>query len=405
MDNKNKYLKYKNKYMLLKQTSGGEKKTDSKKLIKINKLIIYQQKTLVINNINDKDQELLLGTIEDSVTFFKQDGTISDATVMTNNNMIDGKILCNDTITVIDTNGNSITGEINSIEPKIISLINNKNELIYFKKWTHAIVPNTRHKRPLFVAKEQGILQYMVNSIMWTPVYHLYLDSENLEESQNGTLYFMALITNNTCNSIFSEKVVLVAANIKTDDSSPRRIYETQSLMPASTAKNNSDVKQIPFSEMLTFPIKNSMTIMGEKYLFPLFEYKINSSKIYIVDLSNSYDFKDKKFIEFSYGYRIPDIDQELPSGNLKIFARSSVLDTTLSLGSVQIQRTPKNTPLEIIVGRTSRIRAYVNKTDSNTIFENGNSDSINDKNKYTITKIKITGNIVNDTENDQEVI
>jgi hypothetical protein len=197
---------------------------------------------------------------------------------------------------------------------------------------------------------------------------------------------------------IVINKTVLVAGNIIIEEtrSVTPMAMRTQSVAPLK--ENYNPIEEIPFAELLTFPVEKQLSI-GEKYSLPLHKYKIKAHKIYQFDVSR-YNNLNSKFTEAEHGYIITVTD-ELPAGLVKIYAKSSSLKTNLLFGSVRINRTPKKTPVEVIIGKTSRLRATLNRTDSSTNIENG----VIKREKYTVADIQIIGEITNDTKENQDVV
>lgn len=417
-----KYTKYKNKYQQLKNRIenvsnkfGGSSLVENP--IQINKLIIYSNQSLIITKINASSEKLLDGFVEDSILFLKSDGShrdsssrsIGETTLNINKNTFANKLSTHDEIIVTDTKGHEIKGKIDSIgvdhesKQNIISLIDKNNKLVMVNKWNQATMESAEHKQSnvTFLSSGNdlvsGTLQYLINSISWNPIYNLYLDNEKFGKNSHGVLHCNVLISNATNEIIKVDDVILVSGNLKTENlGRTSRHFSTTARMETNADMSSMETTQ--FSELLTIPVNHSLQISGEKYSFPLFQYDIELQNIYIIDLEGN---ETNQYFESKYGYIIPVIEQDLPAGLLRIYAESPTLKTTLSMGSVKINRTPKGTSLEIILGNTPRIRANLNKNESNSNVESG---SIN-KTKYRITTITIAGTLTNDTETEQFVI
>lgn len=394
-DYKQKYLKYKTKYHKTKIQRGGVNDPNN---IEINNLVVYPKKSFVQIKISS-DVELLRGFVEDSVVLIKRNGDIGGTTIITNKNTIGDKISKNEKITVTMEDGGQVTGMVNGIDPKMLSLIDNDGKIHFIKKWIKAEMSDVRSNKPVFVCQDDGTLQYFVNSITWSPVYNLYLDSNDLDKDNTATLQFNALVNNNTGFSIKADNIVLVAGDIKFEER--RHDYTLSAMkMVASEAapKEEFTVLEKPVSEILTYPIQDAIKIEGEIFSFPILTHKTSVKKLYIINVENNYG-KEKIFIEAQHGYTIPELEKEIASGKMTIFTKSEI--GTLSFGSIIINRTPKGTPFEIILGKTPRIRASINKEQTGTDVETG---LINVK-KYHTSKIRISGELVNDTETRQTVL
>lgn len=389
----NKYVKYKTKYK--------SSKRENNITVTIDQLVIYQNNSLITTQVLSSNHIILNGYIEDSVVYFAN-GTPSESVIISSTDTLSHKLSSNDDAVIINEDGSKFSGTLDNIDGKNISVIDDYGKLLLVKKWKYAEMPNTRHQHPLLLVKEPGTLNYLVDSISWNPVYNLYVDSEKLEYLSQGTLYFMASINNMTGSNISINKTHLVSGNFKTE-SSRSPMYSAQKKEYSSVAMmKQTSVEQTPFSELLIFPLNEPMILRGEKYIIPIADYKLDMSKIYTIDCPN-YGVENKNYIESQYGYKIKIIDNDLPEGILKIFTNSDIFKTTLFLGSVRITRTPKNTDLEISMGKTSRIRAIISKEESVSDMES--KTSINRIKKYRITTVKITGIIINSTEQDQDII
>lgn len=414
-----KYIKYKNKYNGLKELlenniGGGPSKNESDLTLEnsstkqnlaqvFDKIVMYPKKSLVIKMIND-NVELIPGFVEDSVVFFNKEGKIQESNIIIEENTLQNSLAKNREIVITNDDGSQTKGTVDSIDPKMISLLDQNNNLVLVKKWKSAILFSSRHSKPTFVYKNPGKLQYIANSLTWTPVYNLYLDSENLDDVENAKLYFMACISNKTGITITANNSVLVAGDLKMEDSSGPTYHTAAQAVRRSVAAEiteNFTATEVPVSELLSFPLKKPLKIIGEKYSFPISEYNIDSTKkIYIFDLSRNFAYeKNNQYIEANYGYNI-SINQELPAGILRIFAESSSLKTTMTLGSVRVERTAKDAPLEILLGKTSRVRANINKYSSSKEVEN--NIPLIKKEKYYETTNQIMGKITNNTNKEQ---
>ena len=397
-----KYQKYKNKFKQLQQQIlvGGESDQEptEKKYIKIDSLLIYPQKAIVNVNSQTKETELLAGFVEDSVIFLNKDGSLAESTINTNSDTFNEKLYQNAEVLVTTSDGEKVKGTIESFSPKIITIVSDGNFMV-IKKWKQIIIEKGRHNKPMVFTTEPGSLQYLVNTIVWSPIYNLYLDSDDLDKSNSGILYVTASIVNKTGYNIIVGRTILVSGNLKMEDTIRQPIYAAQGLRSIGTHEKTEPINEIPFAELLIFPINKKLLIQGERYSIPLYKYQIDAKKIYQFDV-NTYANNTNKFVEADHGYKLSLVDRELPVGLLKIFAKSSELKTILLFGSVHIDRTPKDSPIEIMIGKTPRIRANFNRTDSSTNFEKG----VINKTRYNITDIKIIGEITNDTNDEQEV-
>ena len=264
---------------------------------------------------------------------------------------------------------------------------------------------SARHPKPLLKTKESGTLQYIIDTITWTPVYNLYLDTDILEDA-NGILYFMALINNSSGYNIDAKNTILVAGDAKMESARrSNKKYAAQSLRAATIEMApNDNIEQAPIAELLTYDLKNQV-VSDEKMTLPILKFDLgNITKKYIIDV-DTYDSSNNQFVEASYGYSILIKNTDFPAGLLRIFAKSSNFNGDISLGSVNISRTPKSTPMEIMLGKTPRIRAKISKEDSSSQIENGYERDIIKKTKFTINKIRINGIITNGTNKKENII
>ncbi|XWV26319.1 biotin--protein ligase [Tupanvirus soda lake] len=406
---KQKYIKYKAKYTDLKKEigtdiatiSGGDSNFDDP-MSQIENLVIYPQKALVTTQFEPPQKILLPEFVKDSITFFNENGEISKASIFIDKDTYENKISKNYEILVTLDDNSQVKGTVESVDPKIITIINEQNELIIIRKWKNAKMLSGRHSKPTILSKEMGTVQYIVNSIGWVPIYNLYLDNQNLEEA-NGLLYFMALINNSTGYNINAKNTILITGDTKMQTSSRSRSRNTKfTAMELSAVPSNNEgenIEQMPLDELLTYNIKKQY-LSGEEISFPIHIFDLkNITKKYIID-TNIYTEGEKQYVEANYGYKIPISEIDLPAGLLRLFVKSSNLNTTLMLGSVNVLRTPKNTPMEIMLGKTPRIRAKLAKEINSTETENG----IIKKIKYTTTNNRLYGVIINGTEKVQEV-
>ncbi|XWV25062.1 hypothetical protein QJ856_gp0715 [Tupanvirus deep ocean] len=404
---KHKYIKYKNKYIDLKKEistdiatiSGGDSNI-SDNVLYIENLVIYPKKALV-TTLNGPQNILLPGFVKDSIVLFNANGEISRASVLTEKDTYENKISKNNEILVTLDDNSQIRGTVESIDPKLITIINEQNELIIIRKWKNATMLSSRHSKPAIISKEIGTAQYIVNSIGWVPIYNLYLDNQNLEEA-NGILYFMALINNSTGYDINIKNTVLITGDtqMQTSSSSRSKKFSAMALSAAPLTNESENFEQMPLEELLTYNIKKQH-LLGDEISFPIHIFDLkNIIKKYIID-TNTYTEGEKQYVEANYGYKIPIGDIDLPAGLLRLFVKSSNLDTTLMLGSVNVSRTPKGMPMDIMMGKTPRIRAKLAKEINSTEMQNG----IVKKTKYTTTINKLYGVIINDTNKQQDVI
>jgi hypothetical protein len=412
---KYKYTKYKNKYAELKNQknihlmslSGGE---STEKSLESNapydnkmdakELIIYPQKSFITILAHPAEQMLLPGFVEDSVIFLKNNGTIGKSTIFKNNDSLREKISKNKEIMVIQEDNSQIKGTVESIGPKMIVLIDENDKFTMIRKWKSAVMLSGRHTKPYIKTKEPGTIQYMLNTITWSPNYYLYLDTDDLENAI-GILYFMALISNATGYNINVSNIILVAGDTKMESMKiTTESFTRKSLELAPTQAQNNYTNQEPVAELLTYQL-DSQLFLGEKITQPILKFDLdNITKKYIIDVNAYVDIKEQ-FIEASYGYSILVSNTDLPSGIIRIFAKSSKFGANVALGSIKVSRTPKNTPMEIMLGKTPRIRANLSKEDGNDQIENG----VIKKTKYSINKIKISGTIINSTTKIEKVI
>lgn len=389
-----KYLKYKSKYSKLKKSAifsddiiGGN---NDNGIYNLNTLVIYPQKAFIIKNV-DNDTELLPGFVEDSVMFHRLDGTISSASVMTNNNILQQQLQKNADVTVELTNGPNIIGKINNIDTNGISLVGSDGKFYLVKKWNNVIFPSVTSDKPMFHGKGDGVLKYVVDTIGWTPLYNLYIGSN---DKNRGVIQLLASINNTTGLNISAENIMLVAGNLKMENTNKMIAYRMEkSALPQAMAYNTPANEFAELDELQTFnlPEKN---IVGNRFNVPLFNFEFEPHNVYIIEMGKYHD--DIPYITANYGYVIPTVNRDLPQGLVRVFSGSRD-DINMLLGSVQVPRTPKNTSMEIILGETTRIRSNVKKDEVETKKEKNNKS-------YHQKKVSIFGAIINDTNIVQKV-
>ena len=143
-----KYLKYKNKYTGLQKQinnelsslSGGRNHALTKAsandnvinddIVGIENLIIYPQKSFITALIEPSEYMLLPGFVEDSVVFLKNDGTMGKSTISIDKNSMNDLISKNQEILLTLKDNSQIKGTVGSVEPNMITLIDENDNLI-----------------------------------------------------------------------------------------------------------------------------------------------------------------------------------------------------------------------------------------------------------------------------------
>lgn len=407
-----KYSKYKNKYSDLRNNlqnnfGGGnaflsnsssedslislnEQQFDKSNYLYLDKIIIYPNISIVTKIIKTNEQ-LLDGFIEDSIMFTNDDGIIHTSSFIKGTNSPEDVI--RKEIIITQEDDTQITGILESFDSKMIT-INKDNKLIFIKKWKNAKMASDINSKPIFMNNIEGRLQYMVSSIGWNPIYNLFLNSDDTDNI-SGTLYFMAFINNLSGYELESKSLVLVAGDslIQTNNKSNKKTYKSSYRTIIESSEQSNGQKQ-NFTELVTFDLKKQSGIK-EKMFLPIKTYNLKKiKKIYSINTEN-YDQLQKQFISADYGYKILIENTDFPAGLFRLFTKSHADNSSLLLGSIFIDRTPQNVPIEIILGKTSRIRVNLSKESKfMEIIE-----------KQQIKKNRLWGTITNDTKKIQDLI
>jgi len=357
----------------------------------VDSLIIYQKKAMVTTKVFGASQlELLPGFISDSVTFVSNNGSSLNFSV---NQVFDSKSLTNgkNYVELTDMNDKVITGIINDLNTNYVSIITDEGRLVIINKWKQLVTKNGNkyNTSNIFSCNEEGVLRYMIDSIYWSAIYNIYI------ENNKGTLHLTGLIHNFINSQIIANSVVLVYGDNIIQDNNKNMPYQYSTMMRSSNFVDNGNrnILQNNVTELLTYNLGKHV-ISGNEYNVPIYTNYFVTKDLYIINYE--YGNVNKTTINADYGYKIDNKDQDLPGGLVKIFTVSS--NTTLLLGSVNVERTPQNTALEVIIGKTTRIRAEVYKqVDSREVKL---PNSANKK----IDTVTINGSLINDTSNNRIV-
>ncbi len=390
-----KHSKYKNRYLsLLNNFNNHLQPVIPNPNIQLDKIIIYP-KSSMITKITNSNEQLLPGFIEDSIFFTDDNGIVKQSSFTSGIGLVSDEISTHKEISITLDDDTVITGIVVSIDSKMIT-ISKDSQLVFIKKWKNAVMMSNKNSAPLFTTKSNGKLQYMIDTVNWTPIYNLFLDSNNTDET-SATFYFMAYINNLSGFNIDAESIILVAGDTSNNSiGSDMNIQRMTSSRTQSKIQTQSKIKTQEnfFSELIMFDLKKQ-TIPNEKIFLPIKIHKLKTiTKTYSIDIGNNYQ-SQKQFISSDYGYKILVKDTEFPAGLFRIFTKIEPDNSNLLLGSIFIDRTPQNIPIEVVLGKTSRIRAEITKESKNLVVTD----------KQQITKNKVTGVITNDTNNIQDVI
>lgn len=353
----------------------------------VDNLIIYQKKAMVSIKVLGATQiELLPGFIPGSITFVSSNGGSLNFIV---NQTFDFKSLTNgkNYVELTDMNDKVITGIINDFNTNYISIITDEGRLVVVNKWKQLVTKNGKsyNTSNIFSCNEAGILRYIIDSVSWEANYNVYI------ENNKGSLHLTSLIHNTINATIVANNVVLVYGDNIMQDTNKVAPYPM--MMRATSFSDTANISQNTVTELLTYNL-GKLVISGSEYNTPIYTNYFIARDLYVINYE--YGSTNKTAINADYGYKIENNGRDLPAGLVKIFTISN--NITLLLGSVNVDRTPQNTALEIIIGKTTRVRAEVYKQVDSREVKIPNSAS------KKIDTVTINGTLINDTNGNQVI-
>lgn len=401
--------------MSKKASANRYKTSESKDVVKLEQLTIYSNLSLIEDRVTTHEYKLLKDSNVDSVTFRSQvSGHLKPVKTP----------VYSDKVSVILDDGSRISGALCSYDSKMIKLIDSNDRLLILNKWMSIELENNSGHQLLSVP-EIGTLRYVSRAIYWYPVYDLFLDLDNVKES-NSSLSLSAIITNNSGDVLNIRKCLLMAGNAimdypKTENFSQmmmkRSIEDTDSFNSVS-----SDIANNSIDELISYNLE--MFLMdGQTIIKPLLSYSPKRiSKKYIIDVNIFNNKNSDDIIESRYSYIISSplsktstnsseelreqkrnqkggennipLTTDLPAGYLRIYSKTKS-DSNVLLASVKINRTSASGRIVAEIGSTTSVRAKFSISDSTDQIE----ESTNTRKKYTITNYNIEGKIFNDNK------
>jgi hypothetical protein len=361
----------------------------------VDNLVIYQRQALVTITVFKAIQlELLPGFIPGSITFVSNNGNSLNFTTSLayDKSLTSGK----NYVELIDMNDRVITGIIKELNSDYVSIINDKNQIIIVNKWKQLVTKNdTKYNtQNIFTCSEAGTLRYMINTVSWEAMFNLFV------ESNKGILHLVALIHNTSNAKIIANNVTLAYGDNIIQNNNMPIMYRSSMAVPAAQFgginKENEYQGQQIVTELLTYNL-GKMYLTETDYNKAIYTNHFAANDLYIINYE--YGGTNKTSINADYGYKIDNKNQDMPGGTMKIFTNSQ--NSTLLLGSVNVDRAPQGVPMEVIIGKTPRVRAEVYKqVETKEIKSTTTIPGTTKK----IDTVNIRGTLINDTNKGQTV-